>query len=392
MTGMCLSRSTSRPVSKRHVFGAGRRITRGVLPALAIVVLLALFLVFGLGIDSARADNGTDAQKVAVFEDATVGVDEAWDNVIVVGGDLLVEGTVKNTVVVVGGDVTLAPTAQVGTRGGSQDAVLVSVFGDVTVENGAKVLGRTVDVAGGMGGVTAGAVSDPFFRPWRAGAIFSWVWATIFLAVAAVIATAIAPRQVTAVSDRVRRHFFSSLGWGALGAIVGVPIITALLILTIVGILLVVPWLFVALPLLSLFGFLAVGAALGRLFIRDANMTRGRIMLAAVVGIVILNLLRWIPVGGFIILGLLWLVGFGAAYVAIWAWLRDRRRRRKEIAAAGPGGPGYVPPMVPPPTVSGPPQTWVPGSPASAVAAPDQGAIEQGPSESDQGSIEDRPS
>ena len=56
-----------------------------------------------------------------MFEDATVGADEVWDNVVVVGGDLLVEGTVKNVVVVVGGDVTLASTAQVGERGRSQE-------------------------------------------------------------------------------------------------------------------------------------------------------------------------------------------------------------------------------------------------------------------------------
>ena len=62
----------------------------------------------GAGLSPVRADTDTNAQKVAVFEDATVGVDEVWDNVVVVGGDLLVEGTVKNVVVVVGGDLTLA--------------------------------------------------------------------------------------------------------------------------------------------------------------------------------------------------------------------------------------------------------------------------------------------
>ena len=250
---------------------ASRGVWLGVALVLALTLLVTVSSWLGPGLTPVRADTDTNAQKVAVFEDATVGVNEVWDNVVVVGGDLLVEGTVKNVVVVVGGDVTLASTARVGERGRSQDAALVSVFGDVTVERGARVLGETVDVAGGSGNVTAGSVSDPFLRPWRTGAILNWVWSTIFLAVVAVIATAIAPRQVAVVSDRVRRHFFSSLGWGALGALIVVPIITVILVVTIIGILLVIPWLFIALPLLSLFGFVAVGAMVGRLFFRGSG-------------------------------------------------------------------------------------------------------------------------
>ena len=355
-----------------------RNVMLGFALVLAFALLVTLSSWVGPGLSPVRADTDTNAQKVAVFEDATVGANEVWDNVVVVGGDLLVEGTVKNVVVVVGGDVTLASTAQVGERGRSGDTALVSVFGDVTVERGARVLGETVDVAGGSGDVTAGSFSDPFLRPWRTGAILNWVWSTIFLAVVAVIATAIAPRQVTVVSDRVRRHFFSSLGWGALGALIVVPIVTVLLIVTIIGILLVVPWLFIALPLLSLFGFVAVGAMVGRLFFRGVDMTRGQIMLAAVVGVIIVNLARWIPVGGFIILGLLWLVGFGATYVAIWTWLRDRRRRRKQRTDIGQGGASGPPPMISAPNAPGTLPAWTPGSPPPA---PPAGAYPPGPIE-----------
>lgn len=368
MAGMSPSRNLARPAARRLLASDPRRVALGLAMALAVVVMLAALSLLALGAGPARADTATDAQKVAVFEDAVVGVDEVWDNVVVVGGDLLVEGTVKNVVVVVGGDLTLTETAQVGTRRGSQDAAIVSVLGDVSVEDGARVRGETFDVGWDLGGVSTGALSDPFLRPWRAGAALNWVWSTIFLAIVALIVAAIAPRQVWAVSDRVRRHFFSSLGWGALGAIIVVPIITVLLIVTIVGILLVIPWLFVALPLLSLFGFVAVGAALGRIIFRGAEWKRDRVMLAAVVGVIILNVLRWIPVGGFIIMAILWFVGFGAAYVAIWAWLRDRRRRRKERMAIERGGPGGMPPMIPSPSVPGSQPSLYPGAPAPAVA------------------------
>ena len=231
-----------------------------------LALLVLVFMVTAVGwlapgaTDVARADTTTNDQKVAVFEDVTVGPDETWDNVVVVGGDALISGTVKNVVVVVGGDLVLTDSARVGSGVSRDDAAVVSVFGDVTVQPGATVRGRTVDVGGGVSDVAASTVSDPILRPWRTGSILNWIWSTVFLAVVAVIATAIAPRQVAVVRDRVGRHFFSSLGWGALGAIIAVPIITIALVITVIGIILVVPWLGIALPIMSLFGLVAVGA------------------------------------------------------------------------------------------------------------------------------------
>jgi hypothetical protein len=232
----------------------------------------------------ARADDTSGAQKVSAFEDVTIGPGESWDNVVVVGGDLVVRGTVKNGVVVVGGDVTVTSGASIGhsPAGHPDDAAIVSVFGHVTVEPGANVRGRTVDVAGGVGDVAATAVADPVLRPWRTGSILSWIWSTVFLAVVAIIAVAIAPRQVAVVRDRVRHHFFSSLGWGALGAIIAVPIVTVLLIVTVIGIILVVPWLAIVLPVMFLFGFVAVGAMVGRLILGAKEDKRETLMVAAV--------------------------------------------------------------------------------------------------------------
>ncbi len=333
----------------------------------------------------ARADSTPGEQKVAVFEDAVVGPGETRDNVVVVGGDLLIQGTVVNVAVVVFGDVTVASGARVGSGVNPDDAAIVSVFGQVTVQDGAKVRGRTVDVGGGITGLDM-SVGDPVLRPWRTGAIFNWIWSTVFLAVVAVIITAIAPRQVAAVRDRVRNHFFSSLGWGALGAIIGVPIITVALIISIIGIILVVPWLAIVLPIMSLFGLVAVGAVVGRLILGAKQDKRETVMLAAVLGVVIINIARWIPVAWIVIIGVLWLVGFGATYVAIWAWLRDRRRRKREAAAGeqaawaaatSPGGMPYPggPPVSPPGPAPGPPPSapggLQPGSaPEEAPATP----------------------
>ena len=380
MTTRQHQRGRRRP-SPRRLSRTRRRMAGMGFALLALLALVSMFTAVGWlapgATDVARADTTTNDQKVAVFEDVTVGPDETWDNVVVVGGDALISGTVKNVVVVVGGDLVLTDSARVGSGVSRDDAAVVSVFGDVTIQPGATVRGRTVDVGGGVSDTAASNVTDPILRPWRTGSILNWIWSTVFLAVVAVIATAIAPRQVAVVRDRVGRHFFSSLGWGALGAIIAVPIITIALVITVIGIILVVPWLGIALPIMSLFGLVAVGAWVGRLILGAKEDKRETVMLAAVLGLVIINISRWIPVAWIVIIGILWLVGFGATYVAIWVWLRDRRRRRREAAAqeqaawatatslGGVAGPGGVPgPDGPYPSPSGPST----GSPPAAGA------------------------
>ncbi len=313
---------------------------------LGIVLLGSLLCVgvfCGLLVDAARADTTTDAQKVAVFEDASVGPGEVWDNVVVVGGDLLVQGSVKNRVVVVGGDVTVAESGSIGTEAQPDDTVLVSVFGDVVVQPGGTVLGETVDVAGWRGGPVAAAAGGSVVRTWEVDSILSWVWSTVFLAIVAVLTAVIAPRQIAATRDRARHHFFSSMGWGALTLLIVVPIVTVFLISIIIGILVAVPGVLIGLPLLTVFAFTAVGALAGGLLLRSREVDRGPLMLTAAVGAIVVNLVRWIPVAGVVILVLLWFVGVGATLSALWSWVRDGRRRRRvqeQMSAGGQNGPG----------------------------------------------------
>jgi hypothetical protein len=303
---------------------------------------LALCLLPGAA-DMARADGGpadrTGGEKVAVFEDVIISADQAWDNVVVVGGDLIVEGSVANSVVVVGGDLTIRSSARIGFDArddAHHDASVVSVFGSVTVESGATVSGRVVDVAGGFSDAVKAAFVDPVVTPWKWSSIVGWIVSTIFLAVAALVVVAIAPRQIAAVRDRARRHLFSSLGWGALGLIIGVPLITILLIITVVGILVVVPWLAIVVPILLLFGFVGLAALLGRLILGEREDRRGQVMFAAVLGVVILCVVRWIPVAGAVVGLFAVLVGLGAVITAIWEW--NRRPRSRDLqAAAQPG-------------------------------------------------------
>jgi len=311
-----------------------------------------------------RADAPSSAQKIGVFEDVVIDAGETWENVVVVGGDATVSGTVENMVVVVGGDASIRSGARGGGGEDPDETAVVVVFGDVLVEDGAVVTG---DIFRGMGAPPwlGAATISPDYESWSWGSLAGWIALVVFLTLVAVVAAVIAPRQVAFVRERIRHHFFSSLRWGALLVIVGVPLVSIVLIVTLVGILVLVPWLGVVVPVIWLFGFVSLGAMLGRLILRERPDERGPLMAAAALGVAILSLLWWIPVAGGVILFLLGLVGFGATCISMWEW--GRRSRRGQQNVPGGGYPAPPAPPVPPVTVPAPPDA---GSPAGFTPAP----------------------
>lgn len=379
---MCVAESVEWPGAwnSREVEMMSMR--RTVVISIAVVVFLSCVITAALGLfpglagPARAADNAaaqTGGQKVAVFEDVTITPEQTWGNVVVVGGDVVVEGAVSDSVVVVGGDLTVRQGARVGyaRQGSSDDAALVSVFGDVVVEPGAEVSGRVVDVAGGASDALNAAFVDPITRPWKWSSIVSWIVSTIFLAVVALIIVAIAPRQIAAVRERARTHLFSSLGWGVLGAVIGIPLVTIILMITVIGLIVVVPWLVIVVPIVLLFGFVGVAALLGRLILGEGEDSRARLMGAAVLGVVIFSVIRWIPYAGAVILALAVLVGLGAVITALWA--SSHRPRKHAAPAPAPAPPGPAGWHQPPPGVPQSDLGWPapePPTPADQPAAP----------------------
>ena len=215
------------------------------------------------------------------------------------------------------------------------------------MEDGARVLGET-SMWVRIGRRDTGAVSDPFLRPWRTGAVLNWVWSTIFLAVVALIVTAIAPGRWRSSVTGCAGISSPRSGWGALGCDhrgahhnrgpyrhhhrhpPGHP--------------LAVRRLCRCCP--SSGWWLWEPRWVGS-FSATRRWKRDRVMLAAVVGVIIINLLRWIPVGGFIILAS---CGWWASVPPTWpsgpgcATAAEGARRGW---LSGRGGPGGLPPMIP---------------------------------------------
>jgi len=307
-------------------------------PAVRLAILTTLLLAVCLscvGAALATSPTATPAPPsgtiVEVGHDATVAPEDVANDAVAVGGDVIVAGTLRGTAVAVGGDVVLLPTALV--LGNA-----VSIGGHVDRQPGSAVHGNVVSTRFGFVGSAASALlGEPVWHPFRAGTLLGWVASTILYALVAVLCTLLAPRQVIAVGDRVVQHPWTSIGWGALTAGVLVPISSVLLLVTVVGIPVLIPWLLIVVPLALFFGYISMGAVLGSRLVGVAGPQRERLLAAAVVGVVLLHLLRLIPYAGIAAWALAWITGFGAATIATWTWWRGRRGT--PTATPHPAGP-----------------------------------------------------
>ncbi len=298
--------------------------------------------------------SGTNA--VVRFQDYTLPEGQTAQSVVVIHGNALIAGTVLRSVVVVGGNATIESTAFVGAGEAAQSSSVVVVGGHLTTEPGATIHGKTVQVTGfPLGGILRAAAASASVRP--VGVIAGW-WQLLFLPIVALVVSALFPRAVRRVGDRVRLRFWPSLGWGLLGLLI-VGVLLVILTITIVGILVVVPAVIVLPPVL-LFCSVSVAALIGRLVLSSSERYRDNIIAAAVVGAVLISLAALVPVIGGLAVFAATMAGFGATLFLVNEW----RQTRHEAPMPAPAGPqpssGWTPPPTPPqaPFQTPPPPGW----------------------------------
>ena len=345
------------------------RTSRALAAASAVVALLVLALLapaLAAASTTVNVDN-----PVVRFQDYTLPQGQTAQSVVVIHGNAVIGGTVTRSVVVVGGNATIESTAFVGAGEAAQSSSVVVVGGHLTVEPGATIHGKTVQVTGfPLGGILRAAASNASVRP--VGVIAGW-WQLLFLPIVALVVSALFPRAVRRVGDRVRLRFWPSFGWGLLGLLI-VGVLLVILTITIVGILVVVPAVIVLPPVL-LFCSVSVAALLGRLVLSSSERYRDNIIAAAVVGAVLISLASLVPViGGLAVLAAT-MAGFGATLFLVNEWRRTRHGAPTP-APAGPQPPaGWTPPPTPP---QAPPQTPPPGWPGPQAPPPPGWAGPQG--------------
>jgi hypothetical protein len=253
--------------------------------------------------------------------------EEVDGNVVAIGGDITVKGTITGDVAAVGGDVFVSSTGVV-------DGDAVSVGGEVEKETGAVIKGERVGVS---------FFSKKFFRPvpprgfpslyifrfppflghLHGFALFARIIKILFFLFLGIVVISIVPKNVAKVKDKVRQDFLKSALVGFVAEILILPVFI-LLIVTIIGIpvaLLVEPLLILVALIL---GYTGVSYFIGEKLKEGTSLKPDTHLMILVIGILalesVLLLARVVGIFGDVFFAFSWIltfIGWIIWYVAI---------------------------------------------------------------------------
>ena len=284
----------------------------------AMAALLVLFMV-----PTALAADPTvgrgDRVLMAFNGDVTVPAGEQADAVLVAGGTATVAGHVKTVVVFDGTAILQGATVEsVFVTGGS-----LSIDATSTVTHDVRTLNTTttVDPAATVGGSVSSLDSDlvaaaAILAPMVALFVLGLALVTL---VAGLALAALGARQVRAAEALITHQPGETILFGLVG-LVAIPLVAILTMITVIGAPLGLAVLFMVWPAAAFGGYLVAGIWIGEwLLYRGAAARPKRPYLAAVLGLVILQVISFIPFVGAIAS----LFGFGAVLLLAWRVFRQ---------------------------------------------------------------------
>ncbi|MDP3025746.1 MAG: hypothetical protein Q8O10_09465 [candidate division Zixibacteria bacterium] len=268
-------------------------------------------------------------------------------DIVAIGGDVHVKGTVEGDVVSIGGNIYVTSTGVI-----EKDAT--SVGGDVKKEPGAVIKGQTQGL-GFLPGSFFGFHPGAF---WNRGIGFIFTFFKIlFLFFLSIIALALVPGNIQKIKDEVSRNAWKSALIGFLGEILILPVFILLLI-TIIGI----PVAILILPLFILIamilGYASVSLIVGEKLKQNTNLKPQTQMLTLALGILAVEFMSLFAsflrifcgifsplclifaILGFMITYVVFTIGFGGAILT----LLGTRPKEKPVPVTPASEP--VPPQV----------------------------------------------
>lgn len=260
---------------------------------LSIVIALSLLI----SLPSIAFAKAQDIIKMNT--DIEISNDMVVGDVVAIGGDVTVRGKVENNVVVIGGSVRLEPRASVAGQ-------VVVVGGEITKDPTATIGDRITQIY------------MPHFIP-SLTTLFKggWLtlWATISMLVLlgflglAVLLAALIPEHIGTAISALERSFLKMLFWGVLWAMLVVPI-AVLLAISIIGIVLI-PLEMLLIVLALIIGYITSAVFIGKNMLRSFTKTPPP-FIDAILGILVLFMIGFVPIVGPIVKVLFLTAGFGA--------------------------------------------------------------------------------
>lgn len=272
-----------------------------------ILAFIATICIIFAGNALAQTDINTNNSNLINFGSSiTVPEDQTVENAIAFGGSVTVSSNAKvvNTAIAFGGDVILKKGAQV-------EGDAYSFGGKILQEPGAIVEGERATFSnrhGMMSGSDRGRSS--FFA--------RYLFRVIFRMSAAVVATILGliilqtnPQFLPALATKLRQHSGLAALWG-IGAIISFVFVTVFLAITLIGIPLI-PLLSLTVVIVTIVGSLGVALFVGQCLVRDGNRSLQQQFL---LGMAIATVLTLIPFFGELTVFLVNLFGLGA--ILLW--------------------------------------------------------------------------
>lgn len=273
---------------------------------------------------------------VSTGGDITLPAGEHADIVVVVNGTATIQGEV-NTIVAVDGAANLLGARTetiIAVRSPVEIGPGTVVQGDVMAldslvhqTGNAQVQGQVTDLPTVLIGI--GAVLAPAL-------LLLWIGFGLAMIVAGLLLAGLASRQVREAEALISHEPVLTLAAGILGLFV-FPILAVLLIATLIGAPLGVGILLAAWPLVAFLGYLVAGIWIGEWVLRRTapERVRERPFLAAVVGMLILEVLAIVPVLAVVVM-IASLFGFGAVILLSLRTLRSRPMSVPTVAGPMP--------------------------------------------------------
>jgi hypothetical protein len=262
--------------------------------------------------------------RTAMGSDVVVREGESVRDVAATGGDVVVRGTVLGDVAVMGGDVRVARTGHVHGD--------VSVAGgEIDVDDGGRVDGArsaigSSDATRAVLGWAAGGRNERHRAGFFSNLMGSLAQGAAFF-VLALLLSVFAKDRINLVTEEIRKRPVESLGRGLVG-VLAVPVVTVLLVITVIGIL-VVPFLWIAALLATFAGMVSIALLVGEhLPIAEAKKTQ---IVCLAIGAAVFTALDVVPFGS-MALGGAGLVAFGAVLRTRFAKPNGKPPAREEFA------------------------------------------------------------
>jgi len=304
--------------------------------------LYSLILIFMLGGVSPLLGQGFILQKDIIVER-----EEVQDNVVGLGGEILIKGTVTENAMAFGGKIILEGKVRGSVVGFGAEIILrssaevdgdvISLGGTIEKEYGSMIDGDTVQFGlesyedfqeffkEGLGGVF-GMKIIPILLIIKLFALFIWF-------ILAVLLAAVFPRPIVYASSQIRTQFWPVFGTGILGIIIftGLVVFSAFLSLILIGIPILIALIFLGL-IIKIFGRVILFNLFGESLSKAFGSKNPSVIGAVILGFILVSFIGFIPIFGSLFYFVLSILGWGSVIRTKFGTKNNIARVDKEVS------------------------------------------------------------